>query len=418
MKKMIKEHPVLSSILISFILGGVFSFLPILFSSFMTGTLDISNASDFFVPLFILWIIWGAFLIYPFVLTIINVGFMIVMATGGKMIRGEKWFEYITIVLGILYSGLYMMLSDTVFNADWTETLYNSQLHTPIWTEGYPTVIAVAFVGIIGYLVLSWIPLKKMPPLVLVSAMAAMYLGAGECILWIVQMQGATMDALFLSLFPLNCIFITIKTVGRKVKEWNEMEEHTDNYYENNSFLKALNGKLGKAETWPFAALILMLPLLGIMICILVLFGQRPDAIIKAWTETADWGLSQKVAPQNVMYDEHYLCTVAAGGHRKVVKPIRMGVRHGHRVTVNRQLCIANAFEQILEERTPRFHRHVRHFYDTYGFPVARLIRSRYVADVVYFLMKPLEWIFLIVIYFCDVKPENRIAMQYMPKPE
>ncbi|MFX3822726.1 DUF6688 family protein [Streptococcus suis] len=35
-------------------------------------------------------------------------------------------------------------------------------------------------------------------------------------------------------------------------------------------------------------------------------------------------------------------------GHRKVVKPIRMGERHGHRVLVNRQLQIENAFEQIL----------------------------------------------------------------------
>ncbi|WP_341274143.1 DUF6688 family protein [Clostridium saccharoperbutylacetonicum] len=30
--------------------------------------------------------------------------------------------------------------------------------------------------------------------------------------------------------------------------------------------------------------------------------------------------------------------------------------------------------------------------------------------------MKPLEWIFLIVLYFCDVNPENRIAVQYLPK--
>ncbi|MCI8410571.1 MAG: hypothetical protein HFJ09_15130 [Lachnospiraceae bacterium] len=37
------------------------------------------------------------------------------------------------------------------------------------------------------------------------------------------------------------------------------------------------------------------------------------------------------------------------------------------RVVVNRQLCIAKAFEQILEERTPRFHKYVRHIYDTYG---------------------------------------------------
>ena len=90
---------------------------------------------------------------------------------------------------------------------------------------------------------------------------------------------------------------------------------------------------------------------------ILVLFGQAPDSVVRAWTETSDWNLSLKEAPQNIYYDEHYLCTVAAGGHKKIVKPIRAGVRHGHRVIVNRQLCIANAFEQVLEERTPHFHR-------------------------------------------------------------
>ena len=41
--------------------------------------------------------------------------------------------------------------------------------------------------------------------------------------------------------------------------------------------------------------------------------------------ETSGWNLSRRVAPQNVYYDEHYLCTVAAGGHRKIVKPLRLG---------------------------------------------------------------------------------------------
>lgn len=105
---------------------------------------------------------------------------------------------------------------------------------------------------------------------------------------------------------------------------------------------------------------------------------------------------------------------MAAGGHRKVVKPQRYGVRHGHRVIVNRQLCVANAFEQILEEKTPKFHKFVRHVYDTYGFPVAKMIKTKTAADIVYFIMKPLEWVFLIVLYLTDVKPENRIAVQYM----
>lgn len=82
---------------------------------------------------------------------------------------------------------------------------------------------------------------------------------------------------------------------------------------------------------------------------------------------------------------------------------------------VNRQLCIANAFEQIIEEKTPKFHRAVRGFYDSYGFPIAKLIHSPYIADFVYFIMKPLEWIFIVVLYFTDVNPENRIAVQYFP---
>jgi hypothetical protein len=156
-----------------------------------------------------------------------------------------------------------------------------------------------------------------------------------------------------------------------------------------------------------------MWPLLGLLIGLLTLLGQAPNAIIQAWTQTSDWNLSQQIAPQNIYYDEHYLCTVAAGGHRKLVKPLRRGVRHGHDVVVNRQLCVANAFEQILEEYTPRFHRAVRHFYDRYGFPIAKLIHSPYTADLIYLVMKPLEWLFLLVLYLVDIHPEDRIALQY-----
>ena len=73
-------------------------------------------------------------------------------------------------------------------------------------------------------------------------------------------------------------------------------------------------------------------------------------------------------------------------------------------------------FEQLLEERTPRFHRAVRKFYDTYGYPVSRHIRTPLAADAVYLIMKPLEWLFVAVLYLFDAKPEDRIARQYLPK--
>ena len=57
------------------------------------------------------------------------------------------------------------------------------------------------------------------------------------------------------------------------------------------------------------------------------------------------------------------------------------GVRHGHPVVVNRQLCIANAFEQVLEEKTPRFHRFLRRNYDRYGYPFAKHIKKKWAMD-------------------------------------
>ena len=71
-----------------------------------------------------------------------------------------------------------------------------------------------------------------------------------------------------------------------------------------------------------------------------------------------------------------------------------MGIRHGHPVVVNRQLCIANAFEQVLEEKTPRFHRFLRRNYDRYGYPFAKHIKKKWAMDLIYYLMKPLEWLF------------------------
>ena len=323
-------------------------------------------------------------------------------------------------MLGVLYSLMLLAFTDFTFS-DWTVTLHNAQKHTPIWTEGALTVLIFAAVGILGYLFLSCRRISKVPPLITVLEIAAMYLGMLQCILWMIQIIRLEAVYLYLCLFPLNCILIGIKVIRQKMIEWGkrqceEVKKDGSVSSFRNRYLDWMNRHLERSSVWPAAAFLLMWPLLGIIICVLLLFGQRPDSAVRAWTETSDWNLSQKIAPQNIYYDEHYLCTVAAGGHRKVVKPIRMGVRYGHPVIVNRQLCVANAFEQILEERVPRLHKRIRNIYDKYGFPVAKIIRSPYIADGIYILMKPLEWFFLIVIYMTDVKPENRIAVQYLPK--
>ena len=358
-------------------------------------------------------IFFGVFFIYPLILTCLNLFFIFGSQNDPVVIRKSKHFEYLTLTLGSVYSIIILPFTNIVF-VDWQEALANRQLHTPIWSQGAITILSCAAVGIAGYLFLSAVSLRKVPPLLPVLAIGAMYIGMFQCILWIIQVFQNDLISFYLCLFPFNLILIGIHTIRRKVEEWNNDESKEIKKF-HNPYLEWINQKVVDSSKWPGLAFLFMWPLLGALVCFLLLFGQRPDNIIRAWTETSNWNLSTKVSPQNIYYDEHYLCTVAAGGHPKIVKPIRKGMRHGHEVIVNRQLCIANAFEQVMEEYTPVFHRHIRKFYDKYGFPVARAIRSPYIADVVYILMKPLEVMFLLVLYTVDVNPENRIAVQYLP---
>ena len=358
-------------------------------------------------------IFFGVFFIYPLILTCLNLFFIFGSQNDPVVIRKSKHFEYLTLTLGSIYSIIILPFTNIVF-VDWQEALANRQLHTPIWSQGAITILSCAAVGIAGYLFLSAVSLRKVPPLLPVLAIGAMYIGMFQCILWIIQVFQNDLISFYLCLFPFNLILIGIHTIRRKVEEWKNDESKEIKKF-HNPYLERINQKVVDSTNWPGLAFLFMWPLLGALVCFLLLFGQRPDNIIRAWTETSNWNLSTKISPQNIYYDEHYLCTVAAGGHPKIVKPIRKGMRHGHEVIVNRQLCIANAFEQVMEEYIPVFHRHIRNIYDKYGFPIARAIRSPYIADVVYILMKPLEVMFLLVLYTVDVNPENRIAVQYLP---
>lgn len=324
--------------------------------------------------------------------------------TGRAERRWERWLECGALAVGYGYFRLYLELAE-VRRADWWEELVNYQQHSILALDAIPSVAALAGLAFAGYLVLRFVPPERQPPLVCVLALAAAYCGVGLCVLWCVQ----TAWDPFLMLYPANCALVLLKAVYRTVRRksalWTSGEQPVR--------CEPLAALLARGMRLPWVALLAVLPMLGVLAGVLTLFGQTPDALIRAWTETADWTFSQKTPPPNVFMDTHYLCTAAARGHPKLVRPLRVGRRHGHTVLVNRQLCIANAFEQLLEERCPRLHRGIREFYDRTGLPIARYIRSPYASDVTYILMKPLEWLFLLVLYAADPRPEDRIAVQY-----
>ncbi len=416
LKNKIVKHPFLTTIAAAFAATVLSSILWMIYQFSLVSSMDIESGRYLPITGLIMGALTGIFVIYPLFLTILELCLLVFVCGKEPVHRQGLLPDVVTVSLGIFYSLLYLSVIRSVqYSSDWTETLINEQRHTPVSTQALLTVLALGAVGTVGYLAVNCISLEKIPPLLLVLGMSAMYLGTFESMVWGLQVYQEPLD-LCLLLLPLNCVLVTARTVIAKVLEWKTLPPRISPAGQD-SLPGWCSRILDNSTLWPLTAFLLMWPLLGMIICLLLLLGQAPDAFIRAWTDTSDWSLSQQTAPQNLHFDEHYLCTVAAGGHRKVVKPLRMGLRHGHKVIVNRQLCIANAFEQVLEERTPRFHRAVRNFYDTYGFPVAKLIRSRYAADLVYLLMKPLEWFFLAVLYLTDARPENRIALQSLPLP-
>ncbi len=163
--------------------------------------------------------------------------------------------------------------------------------------------------------------------------------------------------------------------------------------------------------------LFLCIPILVLIACLLLVFGQEPDSMIRAFTDTYKHGFSQwDYKCDNVDCGGHYLCSVAAQGHSQVVKPIRYGHRNGGLIICNRQLLISNAFEEMIMQRFPKSHKVIRKNYDIIGNQVKRhyhLFSIKWISDLVYIFMKPLEWMFLISLYLFEHNPESKIAQQY-----
>ncbi len=177
------------------------------------------------------------------------------------------------------------------------------------------------------------------------------------------------------------------------------------------------------APYYKYPVLILLcLPVLVICAAILMLFGQQPDAVVRAFTDTYKHGFSQwDYKCENVSCGGHYLCSVAANGHTNIVKPQRLGVRRNHYIVCNRQLLVSNAFEELITEKYPKLHRVIRRNYNKVGNVIHKyysVFENKYISDVIYILMKPLEWFFISVLYLFDHHPENRIEKQYIRKSE
>jgi len=75
------------------------------------------------------------FLIYPFVLTVLNLVFCVRKPRDKEMRRTAVKIEIATLVLGVLFSLLLAAFSDINFRAHWTEALSGFEMHSPVLPE-------------------------------------------------------------------------------------------------------------------------------------------------------------------------------------------------------------------------------------------------------------------------------------------
>ncbi len=90
-----------------------------------------------------------------------------------------------------------------------------------------------------------------------------------------------------------------------------------------------------------------------------------------------------------------FVFSAAAKGHPKLVKS---WVHPNIGKPVNRQWYIFKHFETLLSVYFPKIHHVLRHIYNYVGPSVAKRIRYTWQADLVYILLKPIEWLIAIIL--------------------
>jgi hypothetical protein len=322
---------------------------------------------------------------------------------------------YILLILSSIGS---LFIISNLYPADYYESIDIVDTdYSPFSKKHLPSLLVFFVLGIISTRLIH----KKgrnLPPLALLLCVTFMIVWSILCIPIIIQLShrsdgqayiNPTSGIIFITA-PIMQLITTLVVLGQLIADETKIAQ-TRSY--KNRFLNALNERLKSTKSYGFLASCIVFPLLILIVLILIVLGQEYDSLVKVFTETTTWKLSQKAHPPYLDHIGHYLCTVAACGSPGIVKPIRLGTRHGNTIIVNRQLQIANAFEELIQVKWKRSHTVIRSVYDNYGYPLSKKITTPFGSNLTYFLMKPIECFFLLTLYLFCAEPEKLIKRQY-----
>ena len=311
-------------------------------------------------------------------------------------------FYFVTFLLFLLFSGEEHPYYEAIDSAGLESYEFVASKHRLIYM--------IFFVLYHISLLLLWFRKSALPPLILALGLCVLYIGLFFNGILILQLLGSQEGNEILVCFPAFSLLLGLGIIIRTLYDLPKSLSFSPSKYQ---WLNKINEKLSTKSALFCSSVIAILPVFVLITLVLMLFGDDYDAVSKALTETTTWGFSQHDHPPHLPHQGHYLCTVAACGSPQLVKPLRWGIRGKQRIIVNRQLQIANAFEELIADLSPTLHRFIRKNYDRYGYDLSKKIKSCWASNLTYILMKPLEWGFLLCLYTFCLRPEEKIRRQY-----
>jgi hypothetical protein len=333
----------------------------------------------------------------------------------GKTITNKILWIIIQLCTVVVLPALFLLHEDLPYKND---CCTDSAIFSPEHRIGIYTLIIMCA----GAFVINIFRKNILPPVAEVFLNSFLILGLLLNIIFCIHFTTVEDGYMWWILGNIPILFLFFIQLAENQKLLNLYIEEND-FTTNNFIGKCCRSILKLEPVFKYPVLtILLVPVIILLSLFLILFGQKPDSIIKAFTDTYKHGFSQlDYMCDNVECGGHFLCSVGANGHRNIVKPIRYGERNANKIICNRQLLISNAFEEWLQENFPAAHKIVRQHYNKVGNAIHKhygIFNNKLVSDIVYIAMKPLEIIFLLTLYTFDNKPENRIAMQYLNKKD
>lgn len=357
------------------------------------------------IPIILLTLISASFVIINFISYLAN----------GRVITNKKLWTIIQIWTVVVLPACFLLFMDL--------TLINDCcLDSAVFSPGHRIGIYILIILYSVAFVTSVFRKNVLPPISELFLNTLLILGLILNIIFCLHYRTHEEGSLLWIFGNLPIIFLLLIMLTdnqRLLKQHIEENGLTTNSFIGRLSLSIL--KLNPVFKYPILT-ILLVPFIILLSLFLILFGQKPDSMIKAFTDTYKHGFSQlDHLCENVECGGHFICSVGANGHKNIVNPIRYGERNGSKIICTRQLLVSNAFEEFLQEKFPVGHKIIRKNYNKVGNVVHKhyhIFNNKFVSYTVYLLMKPLEFVFLMTLYTFDHKPENRIGSQYLNKED